>query len=98
MFHVHQCNRKNGHGPHGAWCRQHDPDAVAAKREAERRAYDERYALFRQKQALEGDRIVIIQQIAAGHNDPRTLCTDYLERWALVNGAPSKSEGTEPAQ
>ena len=31
----HQCHRKRGHGPDGLYCRQHDPDAKAAKQAAE---------------------------------------------------------------
>jgi len=45
-FHVHQCNRKRGHGPDGLFCKQHDPAAVKArqekrqaKRDAERGAH-----------------------------------------------------------
>ena len=29
-----QCSRKGGHGPGGAYCKQHDPEAIAAKNAA----------------------------------------------------------------
>ena len=29
-----QCTRKPGHGPDSLYCKQHDPDALAAKRKA----------------------------------------------------------------
>lgn len=31
-----QCERKNGYGPSGLFCKQHDPDARKAKQEAQR--------------------------------------------------------------
>lgn len=33
-------------------------------------------------QNLKTEAITIIQSIADGHNDPRTLCADYLQRLA----------------
>jgi len=31
---TNQCSRKPGHGPDGLYCKQHDPDALKAKRDA----------------------------------------------------------------
>jgi len=37
--HRHQCGRKRGHGIDGLYCKQHSPDATAARKAAR----DERY-------------------------------------------------------
>ena len=69
----HQCERKNGHGPHGAWCKAHDPVAKKAKRDAKvdewMRQSEASQKLHAAKAALEP----ALRQIAAGHNDPRSL-------------------------
>lgn len=39
---YHQCDRKPGHGPDELYCRQHDPAAIAARREKQQRAYNTR--------------------------------------------------------
>ena len=85
-----QCSRANGFGPHGAWCKQHDPDAVKARREklnAERnakwaaeRAADarkDREAAFRKECAA------VVMQIAAGHDDPTGLCRNVVARFDI---------------
>jgi hypothetical protein len=38
-----QCSRKRGHGSEQAYCKQHDPDAVKAKREANAPKWREEY-------------------------------------------------------
>ena len=77
-FGWHQCTRKNGHGPHGAWCKTHDPDAVKAKSEARsakwRAECDQRDRLNAATAALEP----ALRQIAAGHNDPRSLAESVI--------------------
>lgn len=74
----HQCNRKNGFGPHGAYCKQHDPDAVKAKYAARQAAWDAKSAketaLWNAKAALEP----ALRQIADGHNDPRSLAESVI--------------------
>ena len=39
---TRRCSRKNGHGPDGQYCRQHDPVANDAKREAQMREHRDR--------------------------------------------------------
>jgi len=34
FVHRHQCNRKRGHGPDGLYCKQHSPEAHAARKAA----------------------------------------------------------------
>lgn len=38
-WHTAQCNRLRGHGPEGAFCKQHDPAAKKARAEASNRKY-----------------------------------------------------------
>lgn len=69
------------------YCRQHDPVAAKARREereaewkaqweAKQRRWKEAEALA----ALKNDALEAIRQIAAGHNDPRSLARDVLEQ------------------
>lgn len=81
-FNAAQCSRKNGHGPHGAWCKQHDRDAIKARDDARRAKWDADKAAAKIQRDLIAERLTIIQQIADGHNDARALCTDYLRRLA----------------
>ena len=36
----HQCSRRRGHGSDGLYCKQHDPDRIKKKREAENKEYE----------------------------------------------------------
>lgn len=83
-FHSYQCKRKNGHGPHGAWCKMHDPVAAEAKREARYNAYKETRDRQASIAALKNEQTEIIRAIAEGHNDPRGLCSEWLERWDAI--------------
>lgn len=78
MFGYQQCSRANGNGPHGAWCKQHDPDARKAKSEARiekwRAEYDTKDRLGKAIDAL----FTALDAIEAGHSDPRELAHDVL--------------------
>lgn len=74
---AYQCSKKRGHGPDGAYCKQHDPDVVKARQEkSEKRAREkinkERYKLYGRTffDALE--------KIANGHNDARGLAQEVI--------------------
>lgn len=74
----HQCTRKAGHGPDGAYCRQHDPAARAARTAAS----DERYRVQLNRRIVEmsAPRLLeALRQIADGHNDPRTLARETID-------------------
>ena len=73
----HQCSRKNGYGPDGNYCKQHDPAAVDKRNK--KAAYN--YAVERHRRYVAGlrDVLPLIQSIAAGCNDPRNLCQDWLD-------------------
>jgi len=74
----YQCTRKNGSGPHGAWCKQHDPDARKAKSDARAEKWREEYdAKDRLRKATEALQIALAT-IANGCNDPQGLAADVM--------------------
>lgn len=75
---FHQCGRRPGFGPDGLYCRQHDPAAVEQRnQESRKREQEERE---RERPKWYGRQMLgIIRQIAEGHNDPRSLCADFLK-------------------
>jgi len=91
---FHQCTRKvkvtrevNHHGKivEMGYCKQHDPVAVKAKADAWRAKLDadcaERDAQRKAKRDAEDlarAAIAALRQIAAGHNDPRSLAIEVL--------------------
>jgi hypothetical protein len=78
--HYVQCHRKRGYGPGEAYCKQHDPVAV----EARRAAADERYAAQTAKRRTEWAGptfLAALRQIAAGHNDARGLAREVVEKF-----------------
>ena len=77
---LHQCARKNGHGPHGAWCKQHDPVAVKAKREISDAKWRAKYDAAQRQRKFTAEAKDAVRAIAAGHNDPRGLCAEILAR------------------
>lgn len=75
-----QCARKRGHGPEGAFCKQHDP-AVKAERERKQR---EKYEAERERQRPKWHAhkfLKALREIAAGHNDPRSLAIEVLNEF-----------------
>ena len=42
-WHSYQCTRPRSHGKGGLYCKQHDPDVVAARLRARDRAYEARF-------------------------------------------------------
>lgn len=77
--HAHQCNRKRGHGPDGLYCKQHDP-AEVARRDAEAKArWDAKWDRAQRPNRLIAAYRKALEQIAAGHNDPRSLAAEALK-------------------
>lgn len=77
-----QCQRKNGHGPDGAYCKQHDPDAVRQRHDEQARKWREASLAQDRRNALGhyGKRIIAaLKAIEAGHNDPRGLAKETLD-------------------
>ena len=76
-----QCTRKRGHGPDGAYCKQHDPDAVRAKRLAQQEKWEKEWAASRldaRHKAHAPAMLAALRQIAEGHNDPRELAAGIV--------------------
>lgn len=79
-LHYHQCRRKRGHGPDGAYCKQHDPEAMQrrsdeAKAKWEAKWAEERYG-WHGKTFFEA-----LQKIAAGHDDARGLAQEVVDQF-----------------
>jgi len=75
-----QCARKNGHGPHGAWCKLHDPVAAKAKSAARDAADKLKRDETRRRSEFEAACKAAIREIAAGHNDPRGLAQSIIDK------------------
>jgi hypothetical protein len=76
----YQCTKPRGHGPDGAYCKQHDPAAVKARDEASRARHNakwnkERYQWYGRTFF---DALV---KIAEGHNDARGLAQEVIDEF-----------------
>lgn len=82
--HHWQCTRKRGHGPEGAYCKQHDPQTVAKKRAEWEAKWEADWIARRAKRRCENFAPRFeeaLRQIASGHNDPRSLATELLAEY-----------------
>ena len=73
-----QCSRKRGYGPHGAYCKQHDPEAVKARRDEAAAVYREK----RRRRLIEsyGPRFhAALKKIAAGADDPVSIAAEAIK-------------------
>lgn len=79
-FNSHQCRRKRGHGPDEAYCKQHDPAVVAARREKQEARWK---AEFNRDRIQWNGKVFLeaLQQIADGHNDPRGLAQEVIAKF-----------------
>ena len=68
-FRSDQCARKNGQGPDGAYCKQHDPAAKAARRAALDEKWEKETARNRRSAKFQADCIRYVRSIAAGMTD-----------------------------
>ena len=77
--HSHQCTRKRGHGPYGLYCKQHHP-AEVSRRDAEAKArWRAKWDRLHKPSRLIAEYRKALEQIAAGHNDPRAVAKTALE-------------------
>lgn len=80
---THQCRRKRGWGPEGAYCKQHSPESVAARRADEEARYQEKRLKW--KYEANGEPAVsLLKQIAEGHNDPRSAAQEFLKKKGFI--------------
>jgi len=75
-----QCSRPRGHGPGGAYCKQHDPAAVKARSAASTARYNEQFN--KQRYNSHGRTFYdALVAIANGHNDARGLAQEVIDKF-----------------
>ncbi len=74
-----QCSRANGHGPHGAYCKQHDPVSLKAKKDARYAKWSAESENSARNREFAAACRKAIRDIAAGHNDPRGLAQSIID-------------------
>lgn len=86
--HFYQCSKKRGHGPDGAYCKQHDPAAAKARREeADTRRRDKwNAARYEWHGRIFFDALL---KIAEGHNDARGLAQEIIDKFKAGEMRPS---------
>lgn len=97
-YRDHQCTRKRGFGPNGDYCKQHDPAAAEARRKASRANEEAKYEAFRME-AYGRAFHDALRKIADGHNDPRTLASEILDKFeknSLFFRQALKEQGETP--
>lgn len=77
---YHQCSRKRGHGPDGAYCKQHDPKAVESREAVSKAANAKKW---NQERYQWSGRIFFdaLLKIAEGHNDARGLAQEVIAKF-----------------
>ncbi len=97
----YQCQRKPTvvrcvDGKDVGFCKQHDPEAVKARHCARAKEWERERAEARAREQRRADTAkasaaakVALEQIAAGHNDPRALAAEVLALFP----SPSPAEG-----
>lgn len=72
-----QCSKPRGHGPDGAYCKQHDPEAVKARKEASEAKWKNKWNSERYR--WHGRTFFdALLKIASGHNDARGLAQEVI--------------------
>lgn len=77
MSHGHQCKKPRGQGPDGAYCKQHDPAKIEARRAKSDQAYNDKINKL-QVQWHGPQFLKALREIEAGHNDPRALAREVI--------------------
>lgn len=89
-----QCSRKNGHGPDGLFCKQHDPIAqqekVARKIAEFRRADEHRQAIEKYKERLQAAQEAAVEALKT------TPCYHLLKQGVPVDQASANGVNCEP--
>lgn len=73
----YQCTRKRGHGPDGAYCKLHDPEAAKARQKASDARWAEKWNKDRY-QFYGRTFFDALLKIAEGHNDARGLAQEII--------------------
>jgi len=80
-YHGHQCSRKRGHGPEGAYCKQHSPEAKAARKaksDAKNREWNINFSKKIATNEAMREALLLVREIAEGHNNPRGAALDLI--------------------
>lgn len=72
-----QCGRKRGHGPDQAFCKQHDPSVVSARKAEMKKRADAAW-LARRYEIHGKSFFETLKKIADGHNDARGLAQEAI--------------------
>jgi len=75
----YQCKRRNGHGPDGAYCKQHSPEAVEMRRQKEQERFFKDMKANTVK-SFAPRALKALKKIADGHNDPQAVAQDVLDK------------------
>ena len=88
----HICGRGARYEKGGNWyCKTHHPDIVAEKSEARVKVWKEKWEEQSKARQLVKDQreqgqraLELVKRIAQGHNDPRSLCLEFLTEFNLT--------------
>lgn len=73
----HQCRKKRGFGPDGAYCKQHDPAAKKSRQAASEARWNQKWNTERYQ--IHGRTFFdALVKIADGHNDARGLAQEVI--------------------
>lgn len=79
-WHYYQCSRSRGHGPDGAYCKTHDPAAIAERERVRQEKWNAQHN--ESMYGWNGKKFFnVLQQIADGHNDARGLAQKTIEEF-----------------
>lgn len=74
---CYQCHKKRGHGPDGAYCKQHDPAVEKARKAAADQRDKDKWNKLRYEIHAHTFFDALLK-IAEGHNDARGLAQDVI--------------------
>lgn len=80
-FRFVRCSRPDGHGPDGAYCKQHNPVTRQVKRDARDAKWREEWDKQARFDKFTRAARQAIRDIAAGHDDARGLAIKILKEF-----------------
>jgi hypothetical protein len=88
---FYQCTKPRGHGPDGAYCKQHDPAAVQARRTASDARWNEKWNAERYQWHARSFFDALVK-IAEGHNDARGLAQEVIAEFKSGERPTTRTE------
>lgn len=93
---FNQCARKKVIEHDGiGYCKQHSPAESAKRAAASKDKHDRQSAILRRTYDRPHDYRGALREIAAGHNDPRTLAKAVLEKWNDAAPVDTRPKGED---